>query len=203
MAADLTAPQDAAIRKALTPGPRSSQAALPAGAGASKAAAGALSPPKSAQEQFQALTEAEQRSKVDRWSLLDGADLAAALRQYPADAAAEASARISQLQAARKLLNIHKALAALHGDEDFQGDAAQPRVREAIDAIRADTSEYERYAADPQILAVLQKMRRLHSVAQANGQRTVNIDVMLAQPGQERKDEERQVAMEADRKSVV
>jgi len=32
----------------------------------------------------------------------------------------------------------------------------QPRVREAIDAIRADTSKYEHYAADPQILAVLQ-----------------------------------------------
>jgi hypothetical protein len=100
-------------------------------------------------------------------------------------------------------------------------------VREAIDAIRADTSKYERYAADPQILAVLQvggmlccwphplprpyrsplllvilasvavdvhpcglplplpagpqKMRMLHSVAQANGQRTVDIDSMLAQ----------------------
>lgn len=32
----------------------------------------------------------------------------------------------------------------------------QPHVRQAIDAIRADTSKYERYAADPQILAVLQ-----------------------------------------------
>ena len=32
----------------------------------------------------------------------------------------------------------------------------QPRVREAIDAIRADTGKYEHYAADPQILAVLQ-----------------------------------------------
>jgi hypothetical protein len=27
--------------------------------------------------------------------------------------------------ATRKLLNIHKALAALHADEDFQGDAQQ------------------------------------------------------------------------------
>lgn len=38
----------------------------------------------------------------------------------------------------------------------------QPRVREAIDAIRADTSKYERYAADPQILAVLQASAVLH-----------------------------------------
>lgn len=57
----------------------------------------------------------------------------------------------------------------------------QPHVRAAIDAIRADTSKYERYTADLVILAVLQKMRRLHSVAQANGQRTVSIDDMLAQ----------------------
>lgn len=38
----------------------------------------------------------------------------------------------------------------------------QPRVREAIDAIRADTSKYERYAADPQILTVLQASAVLH-----------------------------------------
>lgn len=114
----------------------------------------------------------------------------------------------------------------------------QPHVRAAIEAIRADTSQYERYAADPQILAVLQvrclsgyprahlgwghqcdcgcwvsrptaplaaparaacpqKMRRLHSVAQANGQRTVSIEDMLAQPGYQQRDAERQLAIEA------
>ena len=40
-------------------------------------------------------------------------------------AAEEATARIGQLQAARRLLNIHKALTALHADEDFQADASQ------------------------------------------------------------------------------
>jgi hypothetical protein len=72
-------------------------------------------------------------------------------------------------------------------------------VRAAIDAIRADPRQYERYAADPQILAVLQKMRRLHAAAQANGQRTVNIEDMLTQPGvgQEARDAERQTAIEA------
>jgi hypothetical protein len=42
-------------------------------------------------------------------------------------AAAEITARVGQLQVARRLLNIHKALAALHADEDFQADAAQVR----------------------------------------------------------------------------
>ena len=331
--------------------------------------------------------QAEQLRKVERWALLDAADLAAALRQYPPPAgveggaglarlphsvwgrpnaggwgsaagkvpllpllplllhartasrgahlpapaptpptlaAAEATSRIAQLAAARRLLNLHKAQAALHADEDFQADVRQVRgcgwagsevcvcvcvcvwcwlrakmgvpqhcstgqeggaaqaalsasscpshlpaclparspphsrprplllqahVREAIDAIRADTSKWDRYAADPQILAVLQvcnctadvplvhrrcpaettrptrplmpallklcfslacvylalgltllsscplplplphrghppqKMRRLHGVAQANGQRTVDIESMLAQVG--------------------
>lgn len=43
----------------------------------------------------------------------------------PALAAEEVTARIAQLQAARRLLNIQKAMAALHADEDFQGDIAQ------------------------------------------------------------------------------
>ncbi|KAL4419788.1 hypothetical protein ABPG75_006886 [Micractinium tetrahymenae] len=193
--ADLAAPQDAKLRELLRPKGRAKAPSQPGSARGSDT--GALTPPKSAQEQFQALTEAEQRAKVERWSLLDAADLAAALRQYPPDAAAETSTRVGQLAAARKLLNIHKAIAALHADEDFQADAARPHVRKAIDAICADTSKYERFAADPQILTVLQKMRRLHSVAQANGQRTISIDDMLTQPGQEKKDAERQLAIEA------
>ena len=32
---------------------------------------------------------------------------------------------MSQLQGARRLLNIHKATAVLHGDDDFQADLAQ------------------------------------------------------------------------------
>ena len=36
----------------------------------------------------------------------------------------------------------------------------QARVREAIDSIRADTGKYEHYAADPQVLAVLQVRAR-------------------------------------------
>ena len=107
----------------------------------------------------------------------------------------------------------------------------QAHVRQAIDAIRGDTSRYEQYAADPRVLAVLQvhgtaracaaaataavaraeggwccyysshspcinphqlclclvlpvqKMRRLHGVAQANGQRTVSLEDMAAQVG--------------------
>jgi len=35
------------------------------------------------------------------------------------------TSQVGQLQATRKVLNIHKALAALHADEDFQGDLAQ------------------------------------------------------------------------------
>ena len=104
---------------------------------------------------------------MERWSLLEGEDLAAALQQYPAAAGActvaslrgrlvvnvfephacpplcpldltvsgliwalcaaaeEVTARIAQLRAARCLLNIQKAMAALHTDEDFQADIAQ------------------------------------------------------------------------------
>ncbi|PSC70051.1 DNA-(apurinic or apyrimidinic site) lyase 2 [Micractinium conductrix] len=192
--ADLAPPEDAHLRELLAPEAAHAKVrAQRSAARGSEAPAAPLSP----HEQFQALPEAERRSKVERWALLDAADLAAALAQYPTDAAAEASARVTALQATRKLLNIHKALAALHADDDFQGDIPQPHVRAAIDAIRADTSLYERHAADPVVLGVLQKMRRLHSVAQANGQRTVSIDDMIAQAGQAEKDAERQLAIEA------
>ena len=42
----------------------------------------------------------------------------------------------------------------------------QPHVRKAIDALRADPAKYDAFASDPQILGVLQKMRRMHSVSQ-------------------------------------
>ena len=47
----------------------------------------------------------------------------------PLAAAEEVTARIAQLQAARRLLNIQKAMAALHADDDFQGDIAQVGCR--------------------------------------------------------------------------
>ncbi|KAI3425195.1 hypothetical protein D9Q98_008964 [Chlorella vulgaris] len=192
LAADLVAPQDAAQLAELL-------AAKPSGmakAGAKKAG-WQPSPSKSAQQQFIDLPQSEQLRKVERWALLEPADLAASLGQYPPHAAAETTARMVQLSATRCLLNIHKAQAALHADEEFQADAQQSHVREAIDAIRADTSKYERYAANPQILSVLQKMRRMHGVAQANGQRTVEIEGMLAKPGWEQRDSERRLAIEA------
>ncbi|PRW33536.1 Cellulose synthase [Chlorella sorokiniana] len=191
--AELAAPQDERMRELLKTKGRSK--AKPAAAAAAKA--GSTPATQSAQEQFRALPKAEQLAKVGRWALLEGEDLAAALQHYPAAAAEEVMARIEHLQAARRLLNIQKAMAALHSDEDFQADIAQARVREAIDSIRADTGKYEHYAADPQVLAVLQKMRRIHGVAQANGQRTVGIEDMLAKPGQAKQDEERQLAIEA------
>ncbi len=38
-------------------------------------------------------------------------------------------------------------------------------------------------AADPVTVSVLGKMRRLHGVCQANGQRTLNLDDALLKPG--------------------
>lgn len=49
-------------------------------------------------------------------------------------AAEEVTARIAQLQAARRLLNIQKAMAALHSDEDFQADISQVAGLPAVDA---------------------------------------------------------------------
>lgn len=53
--------------------------------------------------------------------------LAAALKDYPrgAPAAEEARRRLVQLASLRKLININKALAALHEDDEFQSDAAK------------------------------------------------------------------------------
>eukprot|EP00887_Chlorella_sp_A99_P002976 scaffold24.g2976.t1 len=140
--------------------------------GAATGAAAAM--PRSAQEAFRALPLAERCSKVERWAALEAADLEAALSEYPADAALrrsltplppyphtpgarhgvtaeEVRTRVAALGSVRRLLNIQKALAAMHEDEDFQADASQPHVRAAIDALRADPSQYERYAADAQV----------------------------------------------------
>ena len=96
----------------------------------------------------------------------------------PPPPAEEVSARGGQARAARRLLNIQKALSAMHEDEEFQADAAQvcaagpapphstthtpptcppllrppmqPHVRAAVDALRADPSKYEQYTSDPQ-----------------------------------------------------
>ncbi|GAB4815982.1 hypothetical protein N2152v2_003028 [Parachlorella kessleri] len=158
--------------------------------GAGKAAQAAAKAPKSPHEAFQALAPKDQRSKVKLWATMAPADLASALSGYPADVSQEVTTRVGQLQALRARINIYKALAAAHADEEFQADAAQPHVREAIEALRKDPSKYERYAADPVTVSVLGKMRRLHGVCQANGQRTLNLDDALLKPGAKYEEED-------------
>jgi len=59
-------------------------------------------------------------------------NLFSSLSARPALAAEEVTARIAQLQAARRLLNIQKAMAALHADEDFQADIAQVGLSDSL-----------------------------------------------------------------------
>jgi hypothetical protein len=136
-------------------------------------------PAPSPQQAFVALPPPEQRSKAGRWAVLTPSDAAAALRGYPAAAAAAAGARLALARDARCKLNVHKALAALRADDDFQGDAAAPEVAAAVSAMRRDPGQYERYARDGRVVGVMAKMRRAHAVAQANGQRTVALEDMV------------------------
>ena len=96
----------------------------------------------------QALPPAQRLAKVERWALLGAEDRSAVLAAYPPGCAAEVEARVAALQGIQRLANIQRAMAALHVDDDFQADAAQPRVREAIEALRRDPSQYERYAGE-------------------------------------------------------
>ena len=81
--------QDARLRGLLQPkGPQTKQQQQQKAAAAASAAQPSQQHQvqQSAQAAFRSLPATEQRSKVERWSLMDSADLAAALRQYPADA---------------------------------------------------------------------------------------------------------------------
>ena len=56
-----------------------------------------------------------------------------------------------------------QAINELHEDEDFQRDAALPRVRAAVDATRGHGERLERYAADAAVMGVMAKLRRFQA----------------------------------------
>lgn len=68
-----------------------------------------------------------------------------------------------------------------------------------MDVLRAAPSRFDEFASDPETLSVLQKMRRMHGVAQANGQRTISLEDMLVggDGGWRQRDEQRQRALAA------
>ena len=51
----------------------------------------------------------------------------------------------------------------LHEDEDFQRDAALPRVRAAVDDTRGHGERLERYADDAAVMGVMAKLRRFQA----------------------------------------
>ncbi|KFM24304.1 Ankyrin repeat and protein kinase domain-containing protein 1 [Auxenochlorella protothecoides] len=154
---------------------------------AALARAAALGP----REAFLALAPGDRLRKVERWASLPPDDLDAALAGFEAGVQAEVQSRLEALRTTAAHLNIHKAITALHEDEEFQADAARPEVRAGIEAIRKDTSLYDSYARDPVMLSVLQKLRRVHAVSSANKQRTVDLDLLLNTPGEPRQPPER------------
>ncbi|KAL6782313.1 hypothetical protein ACKKBG_A06325 [Auxenochlorella protothecoides x Auxenochlorella symbiontica] len=153
-----------------------------AASGSSDEQAAALGP----REAFLALAPGDRLRKVERWASLPPDDLDAALAGFEAGVQAEVQSRLEALRTTAAHLNIHKAITALHEDEEFQADAARPEVRAGIEAIRKDTSLYDSYARDPVMLSVLQKLRRVHAVSSANKQRTVDLDLLLNTPGEPR-----------------
>lgn len=56
-----------------------------------------------------------------------------------------------------------QAINELHEDEDFQRDAALPRVRAAVDDTRGHGERLERYADDAAVMGVMAKLRRFQA----------------------------------------
>ncbi|KAK2076999.1 hypothetical protein QBZ16_005227 [Prototheca wickerhamii] len=136
---------------------------------------------------FAELEPRERLRKVERWAAMRRAgqkdELEAATRALPAPAQKEVAARLAAIADVDAQLNIHRAVCAYHEDADFQSDGARLEVKQAIEDIQRDSAAYERLAADPMIAGVLTKLRRMHAVCTANGQRRVDLDALLVAPG--------------------
>jgi ankyrin repeat protein len=128
-------------------------------------------------EQFNKLSFQQKLRKVERWSALSTDDLSAAAAQFPGWQ--ELKQRLDNMINFQRAINIHKAITALHSDEEFQNDINIPKIRQAIDILRQNPGAYEQYASDAATRSVLGKLRVMHAVAQSNGQRTINLDHII------------------------
>lgn len=94
----------------------------------------------------------------------------------------EARKAVGQVRTALQLLACCRAVAAIHRDEKFQEDAAEPRVQKAIEEIR-DTNSFEKYSRDGQVSSVMGKLRKLQSVLRDNGGMKVALEDLLPGKG--------------------
>lgn len=128
-------------------------------------------------EQFDELSFQQKLRKIERWSALSTDDLSAAASHFPGWQ--ELKQRLGNIINFQRAINIHKAIVALHNDEEFQNDIKIPKTRQAIDILRQNPGAYEQYASDAATRSVLGKLRVMHAVAQSNGQRTINLDHII------------------------
>lgn len=163
---------------------------------------GETGPPLPKLAAFTSLPVAEQQATARRWSSMteDKDALRRALQGYPGNE--EAMRRAHAAAAVRRRVNIFKALASLRGDQEFQEDMSQKSVSEAVEILRKDPSQYDRFAVDPRIGSVLSKMRRVHGALQVHGQRTMSLLDVTVPPEsietQKQKDNAVVNAMEAE-----
>lgn len=153
---------------------------------------------------FKDLPVDQKISKIKRWSNLPQDSVKEVLPNFPEEVQEAVHERLLAVKQLQCAINIHKAMSALHDDDDFQSDASKAYVAEAIDALRSRPDRYEEFSSDPTIVAVLAKLRLAHAVVQANGQRTLSLDDVLVQKtGWQRQDEERLKDLEKKQDSIV
>ena len=128
-------------------------------------------------EQFNELSFQQKLIKIERWSALSTDDLSAAAAHFPGWQ--ELKQQLGNMINFQRAINIHKAIIALHNDEEFQNDIKIPKIRQAIDILRQNPGAYEQYASEAATRSVLGKLRVMHAVAQSNGQRTINLDDII------------------------
>ncbi|KIZ01849.1 hypothetical protein MNEG_6110 [Monoraphidium neglectum] len=126
---------------------------------------------------FGRLAAQEQERRIDGFARMAAGEVAGLdfLKQDVKEA-------VAQVRRAQQLLACFRAVAAIHRDERFQEDAADPRVQRAIEEIK-ETGAIDKYATDGQVASVMGKLRKLQAVLRDNGAVRVGMDELLPQKG--------------------
>ncbi|KAI8471175.1 MAG: ankyrin repeat-containing domain protein [Monoraphidium minutum] len=158
--------------------PAPARPARPAPAAAAPAPVDAGGPPHEAYaHMFERLPPQEQERRVDGFARMAEAETAGLDFLRP-----EAKEAVGQVRRALQLLACVRAVAAIHRDERFQEDAADPRVHAAIAEVR-ETNSAEKYARDGQVASVLGKLRKLQAVLRDSGGLRLGIDELVPPGG--------------------
>lgn len=92
----------------------------------------------------------------------------------------EASKHIRAAASVGRALTIHKALAAVHSDGDFQQDLLRLPLEKIVEDVKAHPSNYAKHVTNPDVDRAMGVIRAFHSVVKANGGSAVSLPKLSA-----------------------